>query len=132
MNICIFSGRIGRDPELRHTSSGDAVLSWSLAVDTGTKAQPATMWLDCSIWGKRAEALQPYLAKGQKITVSGRLAHEEYQAKDGTTKARLRLTADQVELPPRGDAPAQQEPQQTRKPASKTPLADMDDDIPFN
>lgn len=130
MNVCVFSGRVGREPELRHMPNGDGVLGWPLAVDTGTRDKPATMWLDCRLFGRRGEALQQYIAKGQKLTVSGRLAQEEYQAKDGTTKTALRLTVDQVELPPKGEASA---PAPAPAPARKAPprLQDMDDDLPF-
>ena len=71
------------------------------------------------------------MAKGQRVTVSGPIKLEEYKAKDGTPKTRLRLSVDQVDLPPKGgDAPAQtQQTQQTQQPAGGP--ADMDDDIPF-
>lgn len=129
MNVCIFTGRVGRDPEVRTTPGGDAVLSWPLAVDTGTRDKPATMWLDCSLWGKRGQALQQYVLKGAKLTVSGRLAQEDYQAKDGSTRSKLRLSVDQVELPPRGDSAPAPAPAPARK--NPTRLQDMDDDLPF-
>lgn len=136
MNVCTFAGRVGREPELRHTPNGDAVLGWSLAVDTGTRDKPATMWLDCRLFGKRAQTLQAYITKGAKLVVSGRLAQEEYQAKDGVTKTALRLSVDQVELPPKGEASAP--PPAAARPAaapagrkSPTPLSDLDDEIPF-
>jgi single-strand DNA-binding protein len=138
MNVCTFSGRVGRDPELRHMPNGDPVLGWPLAVDTGTRDKPATMWLDCRIFGKRGESLQQYIGKGAKLTVSGRLVQEEYQARDGSgAKFRLKLTVDQVELPPKGDASAPA-PAPARAPMAApgrkdhTPLSDMDDDIPFS
>ena len=132
MNVCTFTGRIGRDPEIRHTNNGDVVLSWPLAVDTGSKDKPATMWLDCRLFGRRGEALQQYIAKGAKLTVSGRLAQEEYQGKDGGTRTALRLTVDQVELPPKGEASAPA-PAPAPAPARKAPprLEDMESDIPF-
>ena len=63
-------GRIGRDVELRYTPSGDAVCNIALAVDYGRKGQDGkrpTQWYEVSLWGKRAEALQPYLLKGGMI-----------------------------------------------------------------
>lgn len=117
MNLCTFSGRVGRDPEMRFMPNGDPVLGWSLAVDTGTRDKPATMWLDCQMFGKRAEAIQSYIAKGQKLVVSGRLAQQEYQGKDGTAKTALRLSVDQLELPPRGDQPTAPAPAPAPSPA---------------
>ncbi len=127
MNLCIFSGRVGRDPELRHTPGGDAVLSWPLAVDTGTKDKPATMWIDCRLWGKRGESISQYISKGNKLVVSGRLAQEDYTSKAGEAKTALRLSVDQVELEskPRDAAP----PQVSQKPQRRQ--EDLSDDIPF-
>lgn len=129
MNLAIFTGNLGRDPELR-AHNGDNVLGFSIGVQTGTKDKPETMWVDCALWGKRATSLQPYMGKGMRVTVSGPLKFEEYQAKDGTTKSRLRLSIDQIDLPPKGEqtstpsaAPAQA--------AQGDPVAAMDDDIPF-
>jgi single-strand DNA-binding protein len=129
MNIAILTGNLGRDPELRQ-HNGDNILNFAIGVQIGTKDKPETMWVDCALWGKRATSLQPYMAKGQRVTVSGPIKLEEYKAKDGTPKTRLRLSVDQVDLPPKGDAPAQtQQTQQTQQPAGGP--ADMDDDIPF-
>ena len=129
MNFSIFTGNLGRDPELRQ-HNGDNILNFAIGVAIGTKDKPETMWVDCALWGKRATSLQPYMAKGQRVTVSGPIKLEEYKAKDGTPKTRLRLSVDQVDLPPKGDAPARpQQTQQTQQPAGE--MADMDDDIPF-
>jgi single-strand DNA-binding protein len=129
MNIAILTGNLGRDPELRQ-HNGDNILNFAIGVAIGTKDKPETMWVDCALWGKRATSLQPYLAKGQRVTVSGPIKLEEYKAKDGTPKTRLRLSVDQVDLPPKGDALSRpQQTQQTQQPADGP--ADMDDDIPF-
>jgi len=129
MNIAILTGNLGRDPELRQ-HNGDNILNFAIGVAIGTKDKPETMWVDCALWGKRATSLQPYMAKGQRVTVSGPIKLEEYKAKDGTPKTRLRLSVDQVDLPPKGDAPSRpQQTQQTQQPADGP--ADMDDDIPF-
>jgi len=63
MNSCTFVGRIGRDPELKQVGEND-LLSFSLASDTGFGDNKKTIWLDCSIWGKRAKSFQPHLKKG--------------------------------------------------------------------
>ena len=129
MNIAILTGNLGRDPELRQ-HNGDNILNFPIGVATGTKDKPETMWVDCALWGKRATSLEPYMAKGQRVTVSGPIKLEEYKTKDGTPKTRLRLSVDQIDLPPKGDAPARtQQTQQTQQPAGD--MADMDDDIPF-
>ena len=129
MNIAILTGNLGRDPELRQ-HNGDNILNFAIGVAIGTKDKPETMWVDCALWGKRATSLQPYMAKGQRVTVSGPIKLEEYKAKDGTQKTSLRMSVDQIDLPPKGDAPARpQQTQQTQQPGGD--MADMDDDIPF-
>jgi len=130
MNIAILTGNLGRDPELRQ-HNGDNILNFAIGVQTGTKDKPETMWVDCALWGKRATSLQPYMAKGHRVTVSGPIKLEAYTAKDGTAKTRLRLSVDQIDLPPKGEAPAQT--QQTQQPQASTggSINDMDDDIPF-
>lgn len=130
MNFSIFTGNLGRDPELRQ-HNGDHILNFPIGVQTGNKEKPETMWVDCALWGKRATSLQPYLAKGNRVTVSGTIKLEEYKAKDGTPKTRLRLSVDQIDLPPKGDGPAQTQQTQQPQSAHAGAMADMDDDIPF-
>ena len=130
MNIAILTGNLGRDPELRQ-HNGDNILNFAIGVAIGTKDKPETMWVDCALWGKRATSLQPYMAKGHRVTVSGPIKLEEYKAKDGTPKTRLRLSVDQIDLPPKGDAPAQTQQTQQPQSAPAGAMADMDDDIPF-
>lgn len=139
MNLAILTGNLGRDPELRSVN-GDNVLGFSIGVQTGTRDKPSTMWVACSIWGKRATSLQPYLFRGNRVTVSGSIRMEDYKDKDGTPRTALRMSVDQIDLPPKGDgqaapAPAQQQ-QQAPQPRPTTSTGgsgfdDMDDDIPF-
>ncbi len=131
MNIAILTGNLGRDPELRQ-HNGDNILNFAIGVQTGTKDKPETMWVDCALWGKRATSLQPYMAKGHRVTVSGPIKLEAYTAKDGTAKTRLRLSVDQIDLPPKGsDAPAHTQQTQQPQSAPAGAMADLDDDIPF-
>ena len=131
MNISILTGNLGRDPELRN-HNGDNILNFAIGVAIGTKDKPETMWVDCALWGKRATSLQPYLGKGMRVTVSGPIKLEEYKAKDGTMKSRLRLSVDQLDLPPKNDQ-SSTAPAEPRQNAAAAPgsAADMDDDIPF-
>lgn len=140
MNLAILTGNLGRDPELRQ-HNGDNILNFAIGVAVGTRDKPDTMWVDCALWGKRASSLQPYLFKGSRVTVSGPIRLEEYQAKDGTTKTRLRLSVDQLDLPPKGESQTQQTQQPDGHNQAKAngyqpqpaagSVADMDDDIPF-
>ena len=69
MNSISIAGQLGKDAEQRFLPNGDAVASFSVA-DSQGKDKP-TIWWNCSLFGKRAEALTQYLTKGQAVTVSG-------------------------------------------------------------
>lgn len=122
MNVGTFSGRIGRDAELRYAGNGDAVSNFSLAVDVGTKSNPRTLWIDCVLWGKRAEALTQYLTKGSKVTAHGRVELSEYVKKDGTPGAKLQVTINEVDLHG-GSTEAAHEPAPPPAPSPRAPSA---------
>ena len=81
MKNVTIAGRIGRSAELRRTQGGDPVASFSVAVDDRSGKEKATMWFDCSVWGKRAESLSQYLTKGTAVCVSGDLGTREHNGK---------------------------------------------------
>lgn len=70
MQILTIAGNVGKDAVLRHTQNNDPILGFSVAVSNG-KDKDAT-WYDCSVWGPRAEKLEPYIKKGSKLTLTGR------------------------------------------------------------
>lgn len=125
MNLGIFGGRLGKDAELNRRTTGEPVLNFSLAVDIGTRTEPKTMWIECALWGKRGEALQQYLIKGTKVTVTGRVSLDEYTARDGAKRTAMRVTVSEIDLHGGRDQAAQ--PRQAA-PAGAEP---EDGDIPF-
>ena len=135
INVCTFSGRLGRDSEVKYIPSGTAVLEFSLAVDTGFGDKKTSFWLKCAMFGDRGQKLSQYLLKGQQVIVSGEFSPREYQAGDGTTKVSLELRVNAVELvggqreaPAAPATAARQQSQAARKPAT---FDDMEDDVPF-
>jgi single-strand DNA-binding protein len=127
MNLGIFGGRLGKDAELNSRTTGDPVLNFSLAVDVGTKQAPKTMWVECALWGKRGEALQQYLVKGTKVTVTGRISLDEYTSKqDGSKRTAMRVTVNEIDMHSSRDQAGSQ-PRQAA-PAGAEP---EDGDIPF-
>ena len=79
-----LAGNVGKDAELRQTQGGDSVLSFSLAIDGGKDKngnKRDSTWFDCSIFGKRADALRSYITKGSKLVITGRPTAREYQGK---------------------------------------------------
>ena len=132
--------RIGRDAELRKTQSGESVIGLSLAFSYGRKdadGKRPTQWVDATLWGKRAEALAPYLQKGGLVAVSLEEVHmETYQGKNGEGHKLAARVVD-IELAGGKDssaAPAPQRPPAAPRPApapAASGFGDMDDDVPF-
>jgi single-strand DNA-binding protein len=88
VNKVILIGRLGRDPETRFTSGGQAVANFSVATDESYKdrngeRQKRTEWHRIVIWGKQAEVAQKYLKKGTEVYFEGRLQTREWQDKEG-------------------------------------------------
>nr|DAU42027.1 MAG TPA: Single strand binding protein [Caudoviricetes sp.] len=106
INTVVIAGRTTKDPEIKVTPSGTAVLSLSLAVnDTKKNAQgeweDVVDFFDCKVFGKRAESLAQYITKGSKLTINGRLHQDRWQGQDGTNRSRVSIIVQDIELPPR-------------------------------
>ena len=106
INTVVIAGYTTKDPEIKVTPSGTAVLSLSLAVnDTKKNAQgeweDVVDFFDCKVFGKRAESLAQYIPKGSKLTINGRLHQDRWQAQDGTNRSRVLIIVQDIELPPR-------------------------------
>lgn len=102
----VIAGRTTKDPEIKVTPSGTAVLSLSLAVnDTKKNAQgeweETANFFDCVLFGERAERIAQYIIKGSKLTINGRLHQDRWQAQDGTNRSRVSIIVQDIELPPR-------------------------------
>lgn len=101
--VCI-SGNLTRDPELRQTAGGSQVLDVGVAVNDRRKNQQTGQWedvpnfVDCVVFGNRAEALAAILHKGDKVAIDGRLRYSSWEAKDGTRRSKLEVIAEEVEL----------------------------------
>lgn len=138
MNHLTIAGRIGKDPEQRALQDGTSVLSFSVADDQG-KDKP-TIWWRCSLFGKRADSLAPYLTKGSSVTVVGNVTEREYTDKDGNQRKAMEVRVGDIALQggrQQGEAaasePRAQAPRPTRAPApaASTGFDDLDDSIPF-
>lgn len=98
MNKISATGRLAADSELRFTAGGDPILNFRLASDVGFGEKKSTNWFNCQVWGKRAESLQSFLAKGQQVTVFGTLTLREWTGKDGTKQLSPDIRIDEIEL----------------------------------
>ena len=92
-------GRLTRDPELRHTGSGTAVASFSLAVDRDFKSQSGekeTDFIDIVAWRNTAEFVSKYFSKGRMAVVEGRLQIRDWTDRDGGKRRSAEVIAENV------------------------------------
>ena len=145
INLAIITGNVTRDPELRYTPSGSAVLSFGVATNHSVKK--GDQWTDVPtfhnivVWGKQAEFLSNNLKKGTKVSIQGRIDNRQYDAKDGTKRYISEIVADIVIpfLPPRagGDnyepSDVNQSKSESAQPSSNEKIDDIivPDEMPF-
>lgn len=101
LNRADLIGNLGADPELRYTANGQACLKLRIAVnerwqDKGGEKHERTEWFTVVMWGKRAEALNPHLGKGQSVYVSGRLTTRQWEDKDGNKRSTTEIVANEL------------------------------------
>ncbi len=103
MNRVFLLGNLGQDPELRMTSTGNAVLSIRLATAESYKDRDGawkerTEWHTVIVWGKRAEGLSKLIQKGDRIAVEGSLRTSSYDDRDGNKRYKTEVNAREVIL----------------------------------
>ena len=129
--IIAGQARIGRDAELRHTSS-TSVCNIPLAFNGGYGDRKFTTWIEVSIWGKQAEGLSQYLKKGKGVVVTLRdLKLEEFTKKDGTVSTKLTAQLVDLEFSAGGERTEQAAPAPKPAPSSQSFEDFEDSDIPF-
>jgi len=110
LNRVVLIGRLTRDPELRYTANGVAVVSFTLAVDRGFKTaggERETDFIPVVAWRGLAENCANYLSQGKLAAVDGKLQIRSYEAKDGTRRTVAEVIADDVRfLSPKGEGGA--------------------------
>jgi len=97
MNKLIAIGNLARDPELRSTPNGIPVCTFTIAVNGRKQDEPATFFR-VTAWRQLGENCNRYLTKGKKVFVSGPVSVSTYTAKDGTARASMEITAEDVEF----------------------------------
>lgn len=104
LNQCTFTGRLGKDPELRYTASGSPVANFSIAVgetwkdkESGEK-KDKTEWVNIVAWGRLAETAGEYLKKGARVLIGGKLQTRKWQDKDGNDRYTTEIVADQMQM----------------------------------
>ncbi|AMA74552.1 single-stranded DNA-binding protein [Aneurinibacillus thermoaerophilus] len=101
MNRVVLLGRLTKDPELRYTPNGTAVVTFTLAVDrrmTNQQGERETDFLPIVVWSKLAELCAQYLKKGQQAAVEGRIQVRNYENKEGRRVYVTEIIADNVQF----------------------------------
>ena len=133
VNRATITGNLTRDPELKASSTGMSIMRLGVAVNERVKK--ADQWedyanyIDCVIFGKRADGLSPYLHKGSKVAIDGRLRWSSWE-KDGSRHSKIEIIVENIDL-----MSGTNKQQATQTFAVSTPPAQKatydDDDIPF-
>lgn len=151
INRVNISGNLTRDPELRATAGGTQVLSFGVAVNDRRRNPQSGEWedypnfVDCTMFGTRAEAVSRYLSKGSKVAIEGKLRYSSWE-RDGQRRSKLEVIVDEIEFLSRGNqggqdggnsygggyAPTAAPRTSAPAPVQAPPAVDVyDEDIPF-
>lgn len=150
INRVVISGNLTRDPDLRSTASGMPVLGFGVAVNDRRKNQQTGEWedypnfIDCTMFGARAQSVSRFLSKGSKVAIEGKLRWSQWE-RDGQKRSKIEVIVDEIEFMSRQQgqlgsepvyaaaAPAQPMQQQFGgMPAPQQAAPSIyDDDIPF-
>ena len=100
MNKVFLIGRLSRDPELRHTTSGTAVCQISVAISrpVAQGSEPVTDFINVTVWNKLAENIAKYLSKGRQVAVEGRIQTRNYENNEGKKVYVTEVIASNVEF----------------------------------
>lgn len=146
VNKVILVGRLGKDPETRYMTNGEAVTNFSLATDESWKdkageKQSRTEWHNCTAYRKLAEIISEYLKKGSLIYIEGKIQTRKWQTKEGQDRYTTEIIVNEMTMlggkqDQRIDSNAHGQPEASPKAnpqqASKGfDSFDMSDDIPF-
>ena len=115
INRVIISGNLTRDPELRSTAGGLPVLGFGMAVNDRRKNQQTGEWedypnfVDCTLFGSRAENVAKFLSKGSKVAVEGKLRWSQWE-RNGEKRSKLEVIVDEIEFMSRSNASNESNP----------------------
>ena len=139
MTSATVVGNLTRDMELRFTQGGMAIGSFTVAcsrkVKKGQNWEDEVSYIDCTLFGKRAESLQQYLRKGTQVSVIGELVQERWKAQDGTNRSTLKINVERITLGQRNSITSGEERRGGARYADESNVVPPElfdgDDIPF-
>lgn len=126
----IAAGRLGKDCRTGN-SNGKSVVNFSVGTDVGFGQNKKTIWVECAIWGDRADKLAPYLKKGQAVTVIGEGNMREWQSQNGSGVS-MTCNVQQITLQgSKSDGGQHGSGNGGGQGGGYQPPPDLDDEIPF-
>ena len=134
INRVIITGNLTRDPEVRSTQSGMSIMRLGVAVNDRRKNNQTGEWedvpnfIDCVMFGTRAENVSRYIRKGSKVAIEGKLRWSSWEDKQGGKRSKIEVVVDDLEFMSRDGGDGKQP-----APANAAPAADAyaQEDIPF-
>ena len=129
-NKVIISGRITRDAEMKFLASGNAVSDFGFASNRKFSDKEETTYVDCTLFGKKAESLNQYMIKGKNLILEGRLRLESWE-KDGQKRSKLSLVVDDVTFLSSGEKQEKTEPVAQEQRVYDTSYIDAEQTVPF-
>ena len=143
INKVVISGNLTREPELRETANGFPVLGFGVAVNDRRKNQQTGEWedypnfIDCTMFGARAQSVHRFLSKGSKVAIEGKLRWSQWE-RDGQKRSKIEVVVDEIEfMTPRDSGASMPQMAAPTYAAPAMPAAPMvdtsvyDEDIPF-
>lgn len=136
INRVNISGNLTRDPEVRTSASGSAIMRFGVAVNDRSKNQQTGQWedrpnfIDCTMFGTRAESVSRFLGKGTKVAIEGKLRWSQWDdRKTGEKRSKVEVIVDEIEFMSSRSEGAQAAERQAYEPAQEAYT--YDEDIPF-
>ena len=138
LNETRIIGRVGKDPEVRYTTTGIPVANFSVATtkawkDKSGQKQEKTTWHSCEAWRKLAEIVGEWVKKGMLVYIMGEYDFSEYEGRDGVKRKKTILVAHDLKMLSKagnGSGSDQKQQQDQRKGTQQQPGNSMDDFIP--
>lgn len=136
LNKVLLIGNLGKDPEVRYTSGGTAVASFSLATAEKFKSKSGewekkTEWHNVTLWGKLAEIAGEYLTKGKTVYIEGRLQTRKWQDRDGKDRYTTEIVGEKMQMLGGKEKSGGRGQNGSPEPSFDEPVFDPESDIPF-
>ena len=110
INRACISGNLTRDPEVRRTQGGMAIMTFGVAVNDRRKNQQTGEWedyanfIDCTMFGSRAESVANHISKGSKVSIEGKLRWSQWE-RDGQKRSKIEVIVDEIEFMSKAQQP---------------------------